>query len=260
MASAANVKLVNLGAAAITTVACAAALAACGGSQLSSTAELDARRADLAQVAHALMGVKEDVAQEVAAARLAWPLLDRGIPQLEASRHEVAHRASDPKARRRARALLAHRERELAQRLATLKRRIAGASARAQRIYAPLVAHSEELTGAGSQIASVYELGAGLVNHGLAQIEATLDASRSDSPAARVFLRSNVNTYIISLYDGNFDISLVGKVLERAYTRLGGPKEFRKSLTPTQVAELARAYSARGVQLKPHPWEGLVTQ
>ncbi len=253
-------KLKQLGAVATLLAFCAASLAACGSSQSVNGAELQSRRAGLAQVAQALLARQGAVAHEVAAARLAWPLLDHGIPHASALRHESTHHAHDPRAQRRERALQARRERELKQRIAALRQLIALAAVRAQGMYAPLVAHGEEHTGAGSGIAGVYELGAGLVNHGLAQIEATLNAGKSTPPAARAFLRQNVDTYIISVYDGNFDLALLGKMLERAYERLGGPKEFRNALTRAQVAEIAHAYAPASERLEPHPWEGLVGQ
>ena len=134
------------------------------------------------------------------------------------------------------------------------------AVARGQALPATLVAHPEELTGAGSAIAGVYELGAGLAAHGLTYVQAALAAARGGSPAARAFLRANVNTYIISVYDGNFDLSLLGKMLASAYTRLGGSKAFHGSLTPKEVAELEAAYSPAATELRPHPWQGLVEQ
>jgi hypothetical protein len=258
MASASMSKLRKLAAAASVLAVCGGALTACGSSQSSNGTEVRSRRADLAEVAHALLARREAVAQEVAAARLAWPLLDGGIPHASAPRHETAHQTRDARARRREHALQARRERELNQRLAALRQLIALARVRAQEIYAPLVAHGEELTGAASGISSVYELASGLVDHGLAQVDATLNVRPSTPPAARAFLRENVDTYIISVYDGNFDLSLLGKMIERAYERLGGPKEFRAMLTKAQVKELARAYSPAGVRLEPHPWEGLV--
>jgi hypothetical protein len=69
-----------------------------------------------------------------------------------------------------------------------------------------------------------------------------------------------VNTYIIAVYDGHFDLSLIGKAVQQAYTRLGAAKEFGDALTPTQVAEIASSYGPRVERLRPYPWEGLVGQ
>jgi hypothetical protein len=142
----------------------------------------------------------------------------------------------------------------------TLERWVSTAAVRAQQLPPTLVAHSDELTGAGSEIAGMYELGSGLIDHGWAQIEATLAAAHDQSPAAGAFLRANVDTYIISVYDGNFDLSLVGKMVEQAYKRLGGAKQFGSTLTPAEVARLARAYAPTVDKLRPHPWQRLVSQ
>jgi hypothetical protein len=238
-----------------------AALAACGGSQSSTDAELQARRTDLAAVAHALSEARKPVSREVAAARVAWPLMDRGIPHAQPTQAPEAPRhALDPAAKRKRAALLEQRSDTLKRHLAALKRAALAAAAASQRLSVPLLAHSEELTGAGSGITSVYELGTGLVNHGWNQVAATLAVGKNDSPAARAFLRANVTTYIISVYDGNFDLSLLGKLLEQAYRRLGGAKVFGHTLTPSQVVLLARAYSPGADRLTPHPWQGLVSE
>jgi hypothetical protein len=237
-----------------------AALGACGGSKSSTAAELQARRADLAEVAGALIAMHEAVVSEVAAARRAWPLIDRGLPRAKPEQARETGRAGvGPAARRHRAALIARRNNALRRRLATLKRAALAAAAAGQRLSPPLLVHAEELTGAGSQIAGVYELASGLVNHGWNQVAATLAADNKDSPAARAFLRANVDTYIVSAYDGNFDLSLLGKMLAQAYKRLGGAKEFGHTLTPAQVKAIERAYSPAAVRLTPHPWQGLVS-
>jgi hypothetical protein len=204
-------------------------------------------------VGHALIGAEEPIRKELAAARMAWPLIDRGLPRsvpaLADARAERLRRAAN---RRRIHA----RERAML----NLKRWASIAATRAQQLPPALVAHADELTGAGSEIAGVYELSSGLIDHGWAQIEATLAETKGDSPAARAFLRANVDTYIISVYDGNFDLSLVGKMLQQAYKRLGGTEGFGNALTPAQVAGLARAYSPSVDRLRPHPWQRLVTE
>jgi hypothetical protein len=226
-------------------------LAACASQ--SSSSELQARRTDLAAVGHALIGAEEPIQEELAAARMAWPLIDRGLPRpVNAPADSPAGRASKQANRRDIRA----RERTML----TLKRWVRAAATRAQLLPPALVVRAAELTGAGSEIAGVYELSSGLIDHGWAQIEATLAPANRDSPAARAFLRANVDTYIISVYDGNFDLSLVGKMLKQAYKRLGGAERFGRTLTPAQVADLSRAYSPTVDRLRPHPWQRLVTE
>jgi hypothetical protein len=231
----------------------AGALAGCAGSQ-STGAEVQARRTDLAQVSHSLIAIEEPIAREVAAARAAWPLIDRGLPN---AKPKPAH-TNDGRAaatERRRSAARANRS------MLRLRRLVSRAAARGGELPPALVAQAEELTGAGSEIAGLYELSSGLVAHGWAQIAATLDAAGGrDSPAARAFLRANVDTYIISVYDGNFDLSLIGKMARQAFKRLGGTAAFGRALTLAQVSALTRAYSKRADELTPHPWQHLVAQ
>jgi hypothetical protein len=228
------------------------ALAGCGGSG-STSAELQARRADLAEVRRSLYQVEEPIAREVAAARTAWPLIDRGLPDMELITAHAKDGHTSTAERRRSAA-------RLRRSTLRLRRLVSTAAARGGGIPPALIAHADELTGAGSEIAGLYELSSGLIAHGWAQIAATLEAGSSDSQAARAFLRANVDTYIISVYDGNFDLSLIGKMAQQAYKRLGGAAAFGRALTPTQVSALTRAYSKHGVELTPHPWQRLVAQ
>jgi hypothetical protein len=219
-------------------------------------------------VAHALIAERSEVAGEVAAAHVAWPLIDRGIPHPQSPPRHPASRGPVHSARsrrqaalraRREAALHARREAALARKLAEMRRAVVAATARGQALSQPLIAHAEELTGAGSGIAAVYELGTGLISHGWPQVEAALQAGRRTPAQARAFLRANVNTYIVSVYDGNFDLGLLGRALERAYGHLGGRRAFGEMLTPREVAEIKAAYSPAREQLRPHPWQGLVS-
>ena len=72
--------------------------------------------------------------------------------------------------------------------------------------------------------------------------------------AAR-FLRSNSALYIYCIYDGHYDLSLIGKALPNAYHTLGGAPVFGVSLCTAQVDGLARAYTH--TRLTPHPSPGL---
>jgi hypothetical protein len=233
-------------------------LAACGGSQSSTGDELRARRADLAKVVGALLAARAAVARETAAAHAAWPLIDRGLPRppAEPKRH---HGARTERQRRLEAAQRARRRAEFTRRLAAAKRALAAASAAGAELPPQLVSHPEELTGAGSPIAGVYEAASGLTANSSAQVAAALSPSQDASPAARAFQRANVNTYIVSFYDGNFDMSLLGKMVQKAYERLGGAKEFGGRLTQQQLAEVEAAYSPAAAELRPHPWQGLVS-
>jgi hypothetical protein len=230
----------------------------CGGSSSSSSSELRARRAALAEVAHALLGAREAVAREVAAARVGWPLIDHGLPSVPSAPARAKGDTRSRTRKQRAEAALRKRRAALARRLAAIDHAVSTASADGERVPTPLLLHVEELTGAGSEIAGVYELATGLIAHGWPQVKATVRAMRRGPRATEAFLRGNVNTYIISVYDGNFDLSLLGKELAKAYKRLGGKKEFGSSLTPQEVKEVAAAYAPGVEQLHPHPWQGLV--
>ena len=240
--------------------ACAlAGLGACGGgSEPSTSAELRVRRADLAKVATALLGAREAVAREAAAAHAAWPFIDRGLPRppAEPERH---HGKSSERERRLEAAVRKRRRVAFAHRLAATRGALATASAAGAKLPAQLVEHTGELTGAGSPVAGVYDLASGLIANSSAQVAAALSPPQGASAAARAFQRANVNTYIVSFYDGNFDLSLLGKMVAKGYQRLGGAKEFRGSLTPQQVATVVAAYSTAAEGLRPHPWQGLVS-
>ncbi len=77
------------------------------------------------------------------------------------------------------------------------------------------------------------------------------------STAAAQFLQANAGLYIYCIYDGHYDLSLVGKALQDAYGKLGGPPAFGGSLTQRQVEALAQAYSIPATRLVPHPPTGL---
>jgi hypothetical protein len=71
--------------------------------------------------------------------------------------------------------------------------------------------------------------------------------------AAARFLRANVGLYISCVYDGHYDLSLIGKALTNAYKKLGGEKAFGRSLTQRQIDAVAAAYSIPAGRLVPHP-------
>ena len=70
--------------------------------------------------------------------------------------------------------------------------------------------------------------------------------------AAR-YSRTNSSFYIDAIYDGHFNLSLVGKSLTAGYEKLGGAGAFGSRLPPSRLAALAAAYSIPAVRLEPHP-------
>ncbi len=173
-------------------------------------------------VAHTLGQLEASTHSEVAAARTAWPALAHGLP-----------RNPSP-----------------ATRLAT-----AAAAHRVGVIALPGYVTSEAggLTGPATALGGLLKAYAVLTQRGWRFVAATLAAE----PAAAQFLRANAGLYIYCVYDGHYDLSLVGKALQDAYRKLGGPPAFGGSLTQRQVETLARTYSIPATRLAPHPPTGL---
>jgi len=200
-------------------------LAGCGGksSSAASTAAEGLQREDLVAVSRDLRQTESSVGREMAAARIAWPLVANGLP------------ASIPASTRTA--------------VAT-----AGAAARAI-VVPPLMSESQArtLTGPAAGIAGLFHTFSGLSGRGWTLIEAATNEIAGGSPTAARFARENVSLYIDSVYDGHFDAALIGKSLEKGYSLLGGAPAFGRTLPQTEVEALVRAYSPGALQLHPHP-------
>ncbi len=247
------------------TVAVTAAIAGCGGSSHSSGEEVQLRRSDLAQVAHALISIRGPLADEVSVAKSVWPLIDRGLPVAPAGDAHAGGVAPRTPGRltaaiRRRAAIRARTAAALAQRYRTLLRRVATVTLLAQQLPDVLVSNADELTGAGSAVSGLYALATGLLEHSWKEIQATLTAPRNEPRAALAFLRANVDTYIIAVYDSHFDLSVLGKMVRAGFERLGGAEAFGNALTQAQVSEIEHGYSPPAARLSPHPWEGLIKQ
>jgi hypothetical protein len=200
-----------------------AGLSGCGSSGRSA-AELKLEREDLIAVARALRIAKPSVESALAAGRSAWPLLVNGLP-------------SDPKA------------------LARTRPPVAAAAASAAKIPIPpplTRAQFVLLTGPGSPIAGLFRHYLGLVRPGWTQIAAAIEQIEHGAPGAARFARENVNLYIESTYDGQFDLSQIDKHLERGYSELGGPSAFGGALSQAEVRELEATYSEAAARLQPH--------
>ncbi len=198
-------------------------LASCGGgvSHTTSGPELALQRAQLAQVSDGLRSAEEPVQREVAASRGAWPPIAAGLPQ----------RLSP-----------------------SLRAAVAAASASASALPEPaFMAAAARLTGPAAGIAGIYENYDRLAERGWRLTEATIDAAANGPPAAARFARASSSLYIDAIYDGHFDLSLLGKSLTGAYEQLGGAHAFGAKLTPGELAALVAAYSIPAVRLEPHP-------
>ena len=212
------------------------------------------------QLAHTLRRLQSPTAAEVAAARVPWPSLAGGLPSVygPALRVEVAA------VERHAAALTLPAE-------VTTEGSVTGPAAE----LAGMLKSYVRLTQRGWQYLAV-ALGAGpgsTATHAKAHVrQATRRVGGSAAPApgggggsaavvpgggvstaAARFLRANAALYIYCVYDGHYDLSLIGKVVQSAYRKLGGPSVFGASLTQGQVGALARSYSIPTARLEPHP-------
>jgi hypothetical protein len=173
------------------------------------------------QVSNGLRALEAPVGREVAASRVVWPAIANGLP------------ATLP---------------------GSLQHRVAVASTGARALPEPqFMVHVSGLTGPAAGIAGLYESYSRLASKGWRLTETGIDAIVHGTPAAASFARGNSSLYIDAIYDGHFDLSLLGKSLASGYEKLGGAAAFRASLPPGEVTALAAAYSIPAVRLQPHP-------
>ncbi len=199
------------------------ALAGCGSTnRATSPAEAGLEREDLVAVSRDLRQAESSLQREMAATRIAWPLVANGLPTSISATTRVA---------------------------------ITNASRTAQAIVVPALmseAQARSLTGPAAGIASLFEPFQRLTERGWTLTGAAADEIASGTPAAARFARENVALYIDSIYDGHFDATLIGKSLLAGYKKLGGAKDFGTMLGEAEVDALARAYSPATEQLHPH--------
>jgi hypothetical protein len=212
-------------------------IAGCGSSPSShaqSSRELALERAQFEQVSSQLSGLEAAVKREVATSRVAWPLIAGGLPQTLGS---------------------------------GLRTAVSAASERAKALPEPsFLSSASKLTGPASGIAGIYQNYEQLAQRGWSLTEAATQTISSAGSAATnttaagpnaaaqaSFERANSPLYIDAIYDGHFDLSLLGKSLVSGYGKLGGPEAFGSALTQAQVNALAGAYSIPAVRLEPHP-------
>jgi hypothetical protein len=210
------------------------ALAGCGSSHSSiSRREYALERAQFEQVADELREVQAPVHREVATSRSAWPLIYNGLPKRMSARLQYKVKAASD---------------------------VAGA------LPAPrFMTQQATLTGPASGIAGLYEDYDRLAERGWRLTETTVSGIASGPRSVAEFVRANSPLYIDSIYDGHFDLSLIGKKLLEGYEKiqdLGKEKKFADiggfgtALTQREVNALAAAYSIPAVRLEPHPGPG----
>jgi hypothetical protein len=192
-------------------------------------------------VARALRGAEPAVQSEVSASRRAWGLISTGLPQTPSP---------------------------------ALRTAVAAADERAGALVEPrFVASARTLTGPAAGIGGIYESYERLARQGWRMTDAAVSAIASvpatgvgntpaksgtqarggAAPAQASFARENSPLYIGAIYDGHFDLSLLGKSLLSGYERLGGATAFGRALTQGEINALAAAYSIPAVRLEPHP-------
>jgi hypothetical protein len=201
-------------------------LAGCGGSGSAVTPATERlQREDLVATAHGLRQAEASVAREMAAARVAWPLVANGLPATD---------TISPATRKA----------------------LSTASGAAHAIVLPTLMgemQARSLTGPAAGITGLYRTFHGLTERGWTLVAAAGVQVDSGPAAAARFARENVALYIDSVYDGHFDAGLVGKSLLAGYEKLGGARAFGAALTPAEVDALAGAYSPAAERLHPHP-------
>jgi hypothetical protein len=191
-------------------------------------AELALQRSQLALLSHQLLTLETYVRREAAASRKAWHVLAKGMPRRPT---------------------------------ASLAMQASAASAAASAISIPtLVEARHQLIGPAERIASLFHDFVLLSQGGWSHVVQTAASLRNGRKRSAEFERVNAGLYIESIYDGNFDASLIGGHVLDSYERLGAQHAFGRSLTPAEVSSIATAYSPQAELLTPHLWRNLLTQ
>jgi hypothetical protein len=210
------------------------AIAGCGSGESNiSRREYALERAQFEQVADELGEVRAAVHREVATSRAVWPRIYNGLPA------HIGTRVQDG---------------------------IKAASEVAGDLPAPrFMAKQATLTGPASGIAGLYEDYDRLAERGWRLTETGIAGIMSGPVSVQRFVRANSPLYIHSVYDGHFDLSLIGKKLLAGYKKIAALSKGKKfagiggfgaSLTQGEVNALAAAYSIPAVRLEPHPGPG----
>jgi hypothetical protein len=254
-------------------LALAVALAGCGGGGSSGAPpgatkklphvsagprQLKIERDHLALVAHGLRGAEPSIRRATRAARAAWPAIAHGLPpQVSPASRALIARALDRTTRIATPHFIA-----FAGELTGAAAAIAGLELAyeqlSQRGWTMTLAAAQHLGGGGGSSLSAGGAGEGAASGsagGAAALSRTTGAASSAplSPAALRFIRANASLYIGSVYDGHYNLSVIGERLREAYAQLGGSSAFGAALTPALIAQLASFYSPRVVRLEPKP-------
>jgi hypothetical protein len=192
-----------------------------------SSPDIALQRSDFLLVTQALRHARDSVRREVAASRSPWSLIARGLPAVISP---------------------------------SLRAQIAAASSRASHIQAPpfmtypqgaTASLTRELTGPAAGIAGLFQSYASLSERGWEILAANTQAISGGGPANTRFVRANIDLYLACVYDGHFDLALIGKALTDGYRKLSTNGGFGSELTVEQISSLADFYST-SLRLEPH--------
>jgi hypothetical protein len=212
-------------------VAALAAIAVVLGLSLSqgeshTPAELKVQRSQLAFVGRQLFALQQPLRREVTAAATVWPSLAAGLPASASG---------------------------------GLAAQVSAVDGAAQALPAPaFLGARHELIGPAQRVANLFYSFELLSQRGWAHVDQAVVAMRDRPPAVAHFERINASLYIDSVYDGNFDVALIGERVLSSYERLGGAHAFGSALTPVEVQSIAAAY-APSDRLTPHLWQSLLS-
>lgn len=175
------------------------------------------------KVATALAAAVPGVSREVSAAKAGWPGLADGL----------RHRPT-----------------------ASLRSLVERAAKLAARLPEPeFMANASRLTGPAAGLAGLYETFARLSERGWRLTQSSIETILSGPRWARSFVKGNFSLYAHAIYDGHYDLSLIGKSLTKGYERLGGAGAFGAKLSADRVTALEASYSIGATRLSPHPRE-----
>lgn len=206
-------------------------------------------------MAHGLRGAETSIRREALAAKAAWPEISHGLP----ARVSPASRALIATALDRTQRIATPRFISYAGELTGAAAAIAGLELSfeqlSQRGWTMTLASAQHLgAGAGSSLRASPPTGGASGTAARTGTTAGGQASSTPlSPAALRFIRANASLYIGSVYDGHYNLSVVGERVREAYAQLGGPSAFGAALTPALVQQLAGFYSSSVVRLAPKP-------
>ncbi len=242
----------RLAAAALASSAALAGAAGCGGSH-PRPAALRLERRDLVLLAHTLQRLQAPARDEVGAARTVWPALAGGLPRSFSPAMQLSVAAAERSAGLLALPAFVTTEGSLTGPAAKLAGMLKAYTILTQRgwpyIAATITAESRARARSGGASGARATRSSGASE----AVSASTTSVVGVTPPAAQFLRANAGLYIYCIYDGHYDLSLIGKALRGAYRTLGGAPAFGTALPQSQVEALARSYSIPSSRLAPHP-------